>query len=87
MNIKHQAADAFSGLKTTRIVQMWIGDEISVLCISASIFHENVEADWYWRDYDVINYKEGIVLPAVHAIATSLDTEYDKSLVAAQEFI
>lgn len=41
----------------------------------------------YVEDYGESHKKEGIGIHVLHAIATSKNTEYDKRLVTAQEFI
>lgn len=41
----------------------------------------------YMQEYDVINDRIGIGIPAVHAIATSTHTKHEKRFVTAQAFI
>lgn len=41
----------------------------------------------YMQDYDVVNDKEGMGIPAVHSIATSTDTEDYRRVVAAQVYV
>lgn len=39
------------------------------------------------QDYNVLNDRKGIEMPAVYDIATSTDTEHDKHQITAQKFI
>lgn len=87
MAIKHQATDAFLLLETSRTKTTPIDGTIRVMCISASMPRKGKARVMYIQDYDVLNDKVGIGIPAAYGMATSTGTKHDKPSIATQEFI
>lgn len=85
-SIRHQAGDALSQQITTGIGQMSIEDEISVFCFTVSVPPEKGEDKVLnMQDYEELNEKEDIGIPAIHAIATWKDAENDRRPVTVPE--